>query len=87
MENDPIEIEKMTIMVTSAFYSKTKKAIILTGDHDGIEVCSEIDQSCFSYGNRSPRQIEQELETVANLMVGKPINVEFTKSDISHNEK
>ena len=65
------------IKVLTAKYVKDAESIAILGECEEGEIKTQISNSCFSFGSRTPKEIDHEMEKTAKLMVGKYINLVF----------
>ena len=68
---------KKTIRIIRAEYIKEHESIVVLGECDTGKVRTQINKSSFSFGARSEKEIDYEMEKTAHLMVGKKINLIF----------
>jgi len=68
------------IKVLEADYVKDAQSILIVGECEEGRLRTQINRSCFSYGNRTDREIEDELKKTAKLMIGKTITMVFDES-------
>jgi len=66
-----------TIKVLEAQYVKEADSIVILGEGDGGKLRTQINKACFSFGKRTEKEIDYEMEKTAHLLVGKKINLAF----------
>ena len=71
---EPVERE---IKVLEAEYVKDAESILIIGECCEGRLRTQINKSCFAYGDRTEEEITEELEKTAELMVGKTIKMVF----------
>lgn len=69
-------IEK-EIKVLEAEYVKDARSILIVGECSEGRLRTQINRTCFSYGNRSETEIVEELDKTASMMIGKTIKMIF----------
>jgi len=65
------------IKVLEADYVDDAQSILIVGECSEGRLRTQINRSCFSYGNRTEDQIKEELRKTAKMMIGKTINMVF----------
>jgi hypothetical protein len=70
-------VVKKKVRVLSAQYIKEAQSIVIVGECENGRLRHQIHRDCFSYGDRTEKQIEKELENTAKMMVGKEIWMVF----------
>ena len=65
------------IKVLKAEYVKEADSILILGEYAEGRLKTQISKSSFSFGSRTEKEIDYEMEKTANLMVGKEINLVF----------
>ena len=70
-------VVKKKVRVLSAQFVKEAQSIVIVGECENGRLRHQIHRDCFSYGNRTEAQIEEELKKTAKMMVGKEIWMVF----------
>jgi len=65
---------KKKVRVLEARYIKEADSILILGEVDGGQVKQQINSSCFFFGDKN---VEKEMTKLAEIMVGKYINLVF----------
>ena len=68
---------KKKVKVIEAKYVDDVKSIVLLGECSDGRFIQQINRSCFSYGDRTEKQIVEELHKTAKMMIGNTINMVF----------
>lgn len=68
---------KRRVKILKAEYSDEAKSILILGECSEGKFRNQIHKDCFSYGNRSDKEIRHELEKTAEMMINKTIIMVF----------
>jgi len=72
-----MEPVKKEIQVLKAEYVKECESIVILGECSDGKIRTQINKSSFSFGRRTPEQIDAEMQKTAKMMEGKKINLVF----------
>lgn len=65
------------VKVINATYVEEAESIVILGECEEGRLSHQINRSCFSYGDRTEKEIIASLKKTAEMMIGKTISMVF----------